>query len=214
MLITLKERGITTFFSTDGGVINVGDSTIEIFTYSKLNEIDETNEYSPTLIISSNNSKVCLSGDAGEIVEKDLISRNVLPKVDLFKLAHHGSKYSNCDEIINVLSPKYVACSVGENSYGHPTSEVLLRLAEFDKNNNTKTYSTFKSTLKDGNIIYYANENKSMKVVNILSLGDYIFVEWYLIVIICDIVLIGSCLFVVIPKKRIKINKNMKNMKA
>lgn len=213
ILTTLNNKAITTFFCTDGGVINVGDSKIEIFAYSKLTELDEANEFSPTLIITANDSKVCLSGDAGIDIEKDLIDRNLLPEVDLFKLSHHGSKYSNSLDFINTLSPKYVVCSVGENSYGHPASDVLLRLAEFDKVSGENTYSTFKSTLNNGNVIYYVNSNE-MSVVEINSLGDYIFLDWYIIVIIGEIVIIACCLLIVIPKKRIRINPHMKNMKA
>lgn len=214
ILTTLANKSITTFFSTDGGVINVGNSKIEIFTYSKIEEVKEANDFSPTLIISSNNTKVCLSGDAGDFVEKDLVKRCVLSEVDLLKLSHHGSKYSNSQEFIDTLSPKFVVCSVGENSYGHPTSDVLLRLAKFDDENNELTYSTLKTTLNDGNIIYYANTNKKLSVVNIESLGDYIFIDWYIVVIVADIFIVINWLIIVIPKKKIKINKHMKNMKA
>jgi len=213
IITNLETKSITTFFYLNGGVIEVGDSKIEIFTYSKLDDIEETNEFSPVLIITSNNNKVYLGGDSGEIVEKDLINRGVLEDVDLFKLSHHGSKYSNTQELINTIRPEYVVCSVGENSYGHPTSEVLLRLAEYDKTSNKQTALTFKSTLQYGNIIYYVNDNK-FEVVTVESVGDYIYLDWWIVVIVIDVVCVVWLLIIVIPKKKLYINRHMKNMKA
>lgn len=211
ILQTLKDKGITTFFSSNGGVIDTGAGTIKM--YRSLDySLDETNDFSPFLIVESQNHKVCLTGDATEEVEEEILGRNVLGEVDLFKLAHHGSKYSNSQELIDTLSPHYVVCSVGDNSYGHPTSDVLLRLAKFDEENNETTYDTFKTTLKDGNLIYYVNLDSEMNVLA-LRLGEYIFLDWYVVVIVGEIILIGYFALIILPKKPIKINKNLKNMK-
>ncbi len=211
ILQTLKDKEITTFFSSNNGVIDTGAGTIEIYCSQK-SDLESTNDFSPFLIISCQDKKVCLTGDATEEVEEEILGRDVLKEVDLFKLAHHGSKYSNSQELIDTLSPHYVACSVGDNSYGHPTSDVLLRLAEFDEENNETTYDTLKTTLKDGNLVYYVNLNSEMNVLT-LDLGEYIFLDWYVVVIVGEVVLIGYYALMVVPKKPIKINKNLKNMK-
>jgi len=214
ILNKIKINGISTFFSTDGGKIDTGSGLIEMFLPKSLDEIEETNDFSPFLIISSNGSKVCLSGDSGIEFEEEMINRGVLEKVDLLKLAHHGSKYSNSEALLNVLSPEFVACSVGDNDYGHPSSDVLLRLANFDAVNNTNIFSTFKSTLNNGNLIYYVNNNYSdMEVATIKKLDTFIFIDWYMIVIVVEVFVLTKYLIVVIPKKIIKINKHMKNMK-
>ena len=207
----LKEDDITTYFMSDNMSINIGESLIEVFVSDK--NIEETNDFSPFIIISSNESKVFLSGDAGEEYELEMIADGYLSEVDLMKLAHHGSKYSNSEELIEILKPNYVACSVGENSYGHPASEVLLRLAKFDEKYNKNTYDNFKTTLKHGNLIYYVNNDGVMSVTEILSLGKYLFVDWYLVVIIVDGVVLIYYLLKIVPKKPIKFNKHIKNMK-
>ena len=53
-----------------------------------------------------------------------------LENVDYLKLSHHGSDDASCEEFLSLLKPKNVIISVGENNYGHPTSEVLQRLDE------------------------------------------------------------------------------------
>ena len=112
-----------------------------------------------------------------------------------------------------MLSPTYVACSVGENSHGHPASEVLLRLANFDEKNGTTTYESFKSTLKDGNFIYYVNHNKDINVVVAGNLGSYLFLDWYVIALIVEFCLLVIFALSVMPNNPIKINVHMKNMK-
>ena len=50
-------------------------------------------------------------------------------KCHLYKAAHHGSKYSNSQQLLEQLKPQVAVISCGENnSYGHPHTEVLERL--------------------------------------------------------------------------------------
>ncbi len=51
--------------------------------------------------------------------------------IDLLKVAHHGSGSATFEEYANYVSPEFAVISVGkENSYGHPSSEVVRRLKE------------------------------------------------------------------------------------
>lgn len=47
---------------------------------------------------------------------------------DILKVAHHGSKYSTSTTFLEALQPKEAVISVGKNSYGHPSPDVLERL--------------------------------------------------------------------------------------
>ena len=52
-----------------------------------------------------------------------------LKKCEVFKVAHHGSKYSNSQILLERVCPglALISCS-GDNSYGHPHKETLKRL--------------------------------------------------------------------------------------
>jgi len=47
---------------------------------------------------------------------------------EILKVGHHGSKYSTGEALLDSVHPKEAVISVGKNSYGHPSSEVVDRL--------------------------------------------------------------------------------------
>ena len=49
---------------------------------------------------------------------------------DILKIAHHGSKNATTEEMLRIVTPEIAVISVGNNGYGHPTDEVLRRLAD------------------------------------------------------------------------------------
>ena len=67
------------------------------------------------------------TGDIGAETEKKLLSE--LEDVDFLKVGHHGSRYSTCQEFLDVVLPEVavISCSA-TNSYGHPSSETIERL--------------------------------------------------------------------------------------
>lgn len=59
----------------------------------------------------------------------------VLPEIrtaDILKVAHHGSRYSTSVTFLDRLQPKEAIISVGKNTYGHPSPDVIRRLRERD----------------------------------------------------------------------------------
>jgi len=71
------------------------------------------------------------TADISKKVERELIKEGSNVSSDVLKVAHHGSKTSSCSEFLKEVSPSLAVIQVGENSYGHPYSEVLARLKEF-----------------------------------------------------------------------------------
>lgn len=89
------------------------------------------NETSIVLKLSFGTFDAFLSGDIGFDTEKQLLSTPgaLHPGVEVLKVAHHGSKYSSSEEFLEKVNPELAVISVGRNSFGHPTEEVLDRLA-------------------------------------------------------------------------------------
>lgn len=90
------------------------------------------NESCISVLFRTENCDILITGDMGQEMEKILLKLHELPELELLIVGHHGSKYSTCEELLAVTTPEYAFISVGEgNSYGHPTQEVLDRLAKY-----------------------------------------------------------------------------------
>jgi competence protein ComEC len=89
----------------------------------------EVNDASIVLLGSFEGRHFLLTGDAEAEVEAVLVARG-LPRLDLLKVGHHGSSTSTTEAFVAATRPRLAAVSVGaENDYGHPSREVLARLA-------------------------------------------------------------------------------------
>jgi competence protein ComEC len=57
---------------------------------------------------------------------------NFAKRVDIFKVLHHGSKYSISKNILEIVSPKLSVISAGKNNwYNHPHTETIQLLKKF-----------------------------------------------------------------------------------
>ena len=52
--------------------------------------------------------------------------------VEVYKVNHHGSRFSSTDAWLDAISPEVAIISVGDNSFGHPTANALGRLHDHD----------------------------------------------------------------------------------
>ena len=62
--------------------------------------------------------------------EAVLLYSTAIADIETLVVGHHGSKYSTSDELLDTTKPETAVISVGYNSYGHPTEEVLERLRD------------------------------------------------------------------------------------
>lgn len=96
-----------------------------------LNDSDLNSENEDSLIILAklSNYNILFMGDAGVDSEKYVLSKYSLPKIDVLKVGHHGSKTSSGKYFIDYINPKYSIISVGKNNrYGHPNNDILENL--------------------------------------------------------------------------------------
>jgi competence protein ComEC len=72
--------------------------------------------------------RLLFQADAGLPVEAHLAGR--VGTVELLKVGHHGSRSATSDAWLDELTPHEAVISVSRhNNYGHPTPEVVGRLA-------------------------------------------------------------------------------------
>lgn len=97
-------------------------------------EVAESAENNDSLFLrlQYGNEVLLLPGDIERQAETQVLaesSGNAL-EAGLLKVAHHGSRNSTVPEFLAVVRPRFAVISVGEeNPYGHPSPELLGRLA-------------------------------------------------------------------------------------
>lgn len=157
MIKALKEENtsINTLSYSNSHPIDLGENTkVEI--YSPLNkEYDNINNYSPLLRISYGETSFLFTGDAEAEVEMEVLKLNKDLKSDVLKVGHHGSITSTTDSFIKEVSPSIAIISSSlDNSYGHPSPQILNKLLD----NKIKIFRTD----EDGTIIL-SSDGKSIK---------------------------------------------------
>lgn len=182
-----KEKGANVYTAqdciaqTNGAktVFDIADNiTLEILnSYYYTNEAETENDYSVCTLIkhyydetdTNKFRSFIFTGDLEEEGEEYLITMNSLPKVDLYKAGHHGSKTSSSENFMKVIQPKTVCvcCCAGSPEYTKnqanqfPTQQFINEVAKYT----TDVYVTtlcvdyekdeFKSF--NGNIVYISN---------------------------------------------------------
>lgn len=93
-----------------------------------LDSYENTNDYSAVVKVVYGDTSYLFTGDAEEFSE-NLITDDV--NADVLKVGHHGSSTSTSTEFLKKVSPSSAVISCGKgNSYGHPHSETLQKLAD------------------------------------------------------------------------------------
>ena len=87
------------------------------------------NEEGLSVLCSSGDFDVLMTGDMDGTIERRLVKYGDLPDIELLVAGHHGSKYATSEDLLLAVQPEYAVISVGYNRYGHPAPEVLERLA-------------------------------------------------------------------------------------
>ena len=92
--------------------------------------IEDANQISVVTRLTYGEHAFLFTGDAEMDLEEHMVASGLELSADVLKVAHHGSKTSSSTAFLRAVSPKYAVISCGFNDYGHPTPEVLSRLAQ------------------------------------------------------------------------------------
>ncbi len=127
VLAAAEKCGCRTEFVESRTVLTLGDT--EIVLYPPMGSVTE-NERGLMMCVTSGDFDTLITGDAPETQELQLLERYGVPDIECLVVGHHGSASSTCEELLDRAMPETAVISVGENSYGHPTKQVLDRLSE------------------------------------------------------------------------------------
>lgn len=92
-------------------------------------ETIDPNDTSIATVIEMGELKVLNLGDLSSPYEEALLKNFPEIEADILKLAHHGSRFSTSERLLQQLQPDIALISSGvHNHYGHPSEEVIQRL--------------------------------------------------------------------------------------
>jgi competence protein ComEC len=87
------------------------------------------NDDSVVIEVLFGDTAILLTGDIGADVERAILPMLTPARIRILKVAHHGSRTSSSQELLEGWRPHVALISAGRgNSFGHPAADVLRRL--------------------------------------------------------------------------------------
>lgn len=128
------------------------DDQLTVNMIAPINTYDDVNDMSAVIKVTFGSNSFLFTGDAEAKSEKDLLANGANLKSDVLLVGHHGSNSSTSQSFLDAVNPKYAVIQVGQNSYGHPTSNILKRLTE-------KKIKIYRND-EQGNIVFTSDGKK------------------------------------------------------
>ncbi|MGN8857029.1 ComEC/Rec2 family competence protein [Catenibacterium mitsuokai] len=127
LLNAIKEKKKNITVPKVGDTFQVGAGSIEFIGVGE--GAQNNNDSSLCMRYYDGYHRFVFTGDAAESMEKKLNK----VQCDVFQAGHHGSAYSNSDNLLSRMKASYVVVSCGkDNMYGHPHKEALQRFSRYD----------------------------------------------------------------------------------
>lgn len=133
---TYDDRIISAADTQDSGILYIeSDITLELgevvlSIYQPLFPTGE-NERCAAILCTDNNYDILITGDMPAYCELLLLEHADLPDIEVLIAGHHGSSGSSCEPLLTALEPESAVISVGDNTYGHPSEDTLLRFSKY-----------------------------------------------------------------------------------
>ena len=129
ILSAAAEAGTAVEFVTENEKLVMGD--MELVLWAPVLPGGE-NENCLIVMARQGDFEAFITGDSPDLAEQLLASKYDLPDAEVLVVGHHGSATSTCDAFLRAIRPDVAVISVGYNTYGHPSSQVLQRLAGYN----------------------------------------------------------------------------------
>lgn len=133
------------YFVYENSELTVGDILVNL--YLPFSEASDDNENCMSVFVSNGTYHALITGDSPAELELELTDFSELSETNVLIAGHHGSNTSSNEKFVQFVSPDCAVISVGENYYGHPSTETL--------SNFTQIGATIFRTDINGNIIFF-----------------------------------------------------------
>ena len=141
VLEAISVKGLSITRCEIGNTFGLGDGICTIMSVENEQQ-SNLNLNSIVIHLAYGEKTFLFMGDA----EKEIEEKISWPKVDVLKVAHHGSDTSSTEKFLNAVKPEVAVISVGtNNTYSHPAKSTLDALSKIG----AKVYRTD----KDGTIL-------------------------------------------------------------
>lgn len=124
-----KAAGVNVQKGRKGEQLQIGETLFQFLSPESRAAGTDANEEGMVVELVYDGFKGLFAGDIGAETEKKLLPE--LEDIDFLKVGHHGSRYSTCQEFLDVVRPEVavISCSA-TNTYGHPSGETIERLKD------------------------------------------------------------------------------------
>lgn len=133
---TTRKAGVRTIGADTGERRRVGELSWQVLWppapgLGSAEQPEDPNDASITLLVHTAGLTLLLPGDLEPEAQQRLLTDNPgLPRVDVLKVAHHGSAHQS-SELLRRLHPRIAVISCGaDNPYGHPSPRTLSAVRE------------------------------------------------------------------------------------
>ena len=124
-----EKAGVQVYKVHRGQKLKMGEVVLEFLAPAAGTTGTDVNEDSMVVELKYRDFKGLFTGDIGAETEKKMLP--LLGDVDFLKTAHHGSRYSTCQEFLDIVKPELAVISCSDsNTYGHPSGETTDRMEE------------------------------------------------------------------------------------
>lgn len=130
VLNAIEKKNLEIEIPTIDETFTAGDLNFKVI-YTGTNE-EDLNSDSIVLRMDYKNNSYLFTADLTGDIEKELLEKDI--DVNIYKVAHHGSTYSNTYEFLERVTPKYAIISCGkDNDYYYPHIKALNRIKKHTK---------------------------------------------------------------------------------
>ncbi len=127
----LKAKAGRVRYLSAGDRLQLGEVPVEVLWPPADVAIEKPNLASLVLLVQHGCHRFLLTGDIDRSVEAALTQDGRLGKIDVLKVAHHGSRTSTSEDFLAVTRPAVSLISAGfANPFQHPHPDVMRRLGE------------------------------------------------------------------------------------